>query len=1266
MLTALFLFVTRVVTDNSFIRLISDKVTISDSNVVEYISALDSPVINKYTVFGWVQFSGTENRLYNILKFRNINSNSATDFPDSLNSILSISYSYNQIDGNQFIAVVYANGPKQTDSLAKIIDGPILQDGAWNFFAVTTDHDNQKSTIYIKIFDKDALEASYDIALNYTDTKIQSKYSIFLGKNNDPPNNNENFKGLFYNFYFINNFIARPEILYLFNSSPSLDQFRGIYMEIPFYTLNNNVTTTGFYKSPISWTNVVIPQNYTSALNFKFLKESSAVISQVQMDLMTKVISSVILYIKFRFVEPISDEYVILRFGEVGQPNSVVVSLVEELKETNSKTFSQNLNFSDSLSQSAVSSYVYKPELKMPKRIKIQIWSTDNKQATYLSSTNFLTDTDYEVSIGFTRYNDNVVRFLYQQEKNYVISAEVKGFVMTSNLKDLVLGDNKTKDFSGSFSFKRLMYLDAPVKFNEALFGSSSDSVGQSCQFSISMIKDFGGCADCNTNQKVLNNYSCQNYCALPLKNYNGVCQPCKSPECNVMDSNAFFNITMTADSKFSAYLPQTLFKKDGTLFKFENSTQTVCTARLNNTDSSLYNITILTSSGNSSCLITIDPIQTLYDVTLIVELRLNSSDYYIKDMNELVIGASSLKIAVVQTKNYSQDTVGTSLAIFILVVFFSSVVLALVYLIFITANNYMKWRLLYSINYIHLLSILFFVNTQLPVLLNSFVWTLYNVLVHSINGVFNTAILEAYKTDPDFNLFSKVTDFPRFVYNNITAHFILNFLLIIVFHLLVGLVYSVLKVINRLLRNKEKTKLSSIITRGIRAFEWNVTYYSISFFFVEIIFFALLNFFNGKTGFHLVNASIAMSIFYVLIAIGMLFFLVYIPRQNILDLDQRTLKRSWGFLFTNYRQMPIQKYFEFMYHIRNALLIGFLVFAYNSPLVQTIGMLVVFILCFVGPWILGKPWKSWLMWIIELIPETCLGLILLGYLILAVQENGSDQLDAASRASVGSFITCFCFIGVLFNALSIVFWFIFNWRYRTRVFRTYVKVNNPNLLIFQTSEYLVYQAHQKLKENFDSNSMSAKTEPNSQRVPLKQSNKNPEIQIDEEKNQQNFYYQSRVIDSEFRSDFKRGGESHPLAQLKSDSEVMYSDYNNFYGKSNNQRLEQQSVQTAEENGLPRPQQKVMDGSSIDNEEDENLNASDSLDVPYRRPGNPGLQDSNGLSQSRYREEQKSPFSQKGQKGDLVTRTEPGLEIQNSRGNQENENAPIPSDEDYY
>ena len=124
---AVFILLALVMADNLFIRLISGQVSISDSSVVEYASSFDTPVINKYTIFGWIQFTGTENRLYNVLKFRNLGTNAATTLPDSLNSILSISYSFNQIENSQFIAVVDANGAKQSDSLAKVIEGPMCR-----------------------------------------------------------------------------------------------------------------------------------------------------------------------------------------------------------------------------------------------------------------------------------------------------------------------------------------------------------------------------------------------------------------------------------------------------------------------------------------------------------------------------------------------------------------------------------------------------------------------------------------------------------------------------------------------------------------------------------------------------------------------------------------------------------------------------------------------------------------------------------------------------------------------------------------------------------------------------------------------------------------------------------------------------------------------------------------------------------------------------------------------------------------------------------
>jgi len=1212
---------TLAIANSSFIRLLSGQVGISDASVVEFVSTLNSPIQNKYTIFGWVQFKGTESRLYNILKLRNLPQSSSETIVDSMNSILSISYSNNQIDGKQFVAVVYANGQKQTDSLAKIIEGPMLESGVWNFFAVTTDYDNLKSTIYVKIFDKEALEASYQITLSYKDFKMLQNYSVFLGKNNEPPNNNENFRGLFYNFYFFNNYVERPEILYLFDSSQSLDLFRGVNMNIPLFTTNSTVSTDGNYKSTIAWSNIDAPNVYSQEYRFSFKKNSSAKINNVKIDLSTRAISSLIVFMQFKFEEPILDEFVILRFGEIGQPNSVVISLVEEAKETSTKTFSQNLSVMASDSVTLASSYSYNPDLKMPKRMKIEIWSTNNKRVTFLSPNNYLNGTDYECSIGFTRYNENIMRVLFQEQKNYIISTEVKDFTMTTSLKELVVADN-AGEFTGRFIPKQILYLDAPVKFSEALFSSGSSNIDSSCQYSISMIRDFGGCAQCASADKVINNFACGNFCMLPTKNFNGICQQCIGPNCDSTIPNFAFSLTKTGEGTFLLTATQPLFKSDGTPFKFDATTASQFKTSINGTSLN-YTVDYTLLELNAGVQVSVSPASTMYDVTLIVEPLLDGKKFYTKEKNELVAGISKLQLDVIQTKDLSLDRTGQGISIFLLIIFFSSVVAAILYIMLVTSNNYMKWRLMHSVNYIHLLALLLFVNSQFPNLLNAFMINTHGVLIRWINGAFNDSIYESYKTNSEFNLFAQITGYTKFVSNGLTQHFILNFLLIIVFHLIAIFVYGVFKLLDFLLKNKGKTRVVAVVKKVVRAFEWNIAYYGFALFFVQIIFFAAWNYFRVHTGFHLVNASLALSIIYSLIFCGIIFLAVLIPTCQVEQLKDRQFRRKWGFLYTNFRQTFLRKHFDVIFHGRNFILLMFLVFAYNSPILQTVAMFLVSLIFFAAAWVALRPWKSWVMWVIELVPEACLCLTLMGYLILAADEQ-NKSFSSEGRASVGAFIISMNFIGILANAASIFFWFFFNWKYSFRVFKTYDQHPDMPELLFQSRELLALTAYKNGVSTFESHVMNAKFEQeSSQRVHLNV----------HAPNQSHVDYPSVNHDHNISIDRQpRFSESVDIHKMSiRESEPIYRETKTEIKQSKfEMRVDNESVLTDErEPRQPRdtqnhPARKVLNNSSINDEDDSALNASDSIDMGHFKRPPPGQTDPNKLTQSRFRDEEKN------------------------------------------
>jgi hypothetical protein len=772
------------------------------------------------------------------------------------------------------------------------------------------------------------------------------------------------------------------------------------------------------------------------------------------------------------------------------------------------------------------------------------------------------------------------------------------------------------------------------------------------------MIKDYGGCAQCASSEKVINNFGCANFCSLPTKNFNGICQQCIAPSCDASIPNFAFTLSKGDDGKFMITMPQPLFQNDGSLFRLGANSTSIFKTSVNGTSVS-YVVEYSYVELNAGIQITINPETTLYDVTIVVEPLLDGKNFYTKEKNELVVGISKLNVAVVQTKDMSLDAIGRGLSIFLLVIFFTSIVVAVIYIFLVTSNNYMKWRLLHSVNYIHLLALLYFVNSQLPNLLQSFVMNLHCVLIHWFNGVFNSSIYEYYKGNSEFNLFAQINSYPKFVSHGLTQHFILNFLLIIVFHLIAIAAYGVFKLLDRLLGNRGKTRLVSAVKKTIRAFEWNIAYYGFALFFVEIIFFACWNFFKSHTGFHLVNASLALSIIYMVIFACLMFFVVFIPMKSVEQLRERPMKRKWGFLYTNYRNTILRKNFEAIYHCRNLILILFLVFAFNSPMLQTVAMFLVAVAFFVCAWVLMKPWKSWVMWIIELIPEASLCLTLLGYLILAADDQNTS-LGSQGRSSVGAFVVSMNFIGILANAVSIFFWFLFNWKYGSRVFKTYhLRPEMPELL-FQSRELLALTVFKNGDAIFESNVLNAKAEPeSSQRVHL---NNEPHAKSDLD-------YPSIDKDHNLSIDKKpRFSDSEVLPKLSArESENIYRESKSPFKLSKiDMRGDHESVLTDEReprDSRNHPARKVLNNSSVNDEEDSGLNASDSIDMGnFRRPP-PNLADSNVLGQNRFLEEKKNPQNPQTTGG--VTRQSNPVVIPQYNYRHHEDMRPMDSDEDY-
>lgn len=116
-----------------------------------------------------------------------------------------------------------------------------------------------------------------------------------------------------------------------------------------------------------------------------------------------------------------------------------------------------------------------------------------------------------------------------------------------------------------------------------------------------------------------------------------------------------------------------------------------------------------------------------------------------------------------------------------------------------------------------------------------------------------------------------------------------------------------------------------------LNAFEIDIFYYAVGWFFLQIAYFALLNFRYPDFSYGPLAGSFVLAVIFAGVAVLFLLFVAWVPLPPFPVLDSANYKTVFGCVYTNYILQPLRKNWE-LFHFLLLLAEAFvLVFAFPN-----------------------------------------------------------------------------------------------------------------------------------------------------------------------------------------------------------------------------------------------------------------------------------------------------------------------------------------------
>lgn len=996
------------------------------SDTSSYSVTLPLPIsTQEYTTWLYLKFTGTEQRNFYAMKLRALPQSFDDSVPGGMNNMLTMYYSQANNLNNFWISI--SNGNGDGDRQIKILNGVIFVPNRWTLIGLTLHYGLSTGKVMIRVFDNFPVVGSDSLTLSFPAFTLRPTLFANIGNSEDNPG--LGWTGTISNVAIVNKYLDTVENIYLLSSNSLVDPYFGVLMNIPFFsTQNTTLRTNGYYSNTITYSGN-FPSKLDRVQGIMFSSNLTATIpsSSLTAD-NTTAVQNIMFFMQFSYIEPISEEMGIFENGALYSPGTIRISLVEADKEVG-KQFVSNVNLTDTNSI-AVTKYNYNPSLNKPKRLKMIMWSINNKELTFLSPNVINPNTNQVIRLGISFHSDHIINIYYNDNVSSFLSSDISFFQYLMTRSDFRIMNNTSPYFTGQFNLTKFIITDRiPLAMITNIANPTTENKNQynninpRCTEFTSLVNNYTGCAYCAAGYvDQLNN--CTTYCDRPFENFWGTCYWCTIPGCTNLEPGRFI-VTPKNETAYSAILNKNpIFLANGTLWT-PSLNSNFCNIYFPGLNASDYQVVKDVFYNEYRCDFMINPFRSVQNQELRIDWTVpyDTNAVYSAEQNLIQPYNTSFFIPNSGFSDPAGQSAGNGLSITSIVFFFIGLAAAAFCLI-MNGHPYLKWRIMYSIHYVHFLALLILVNTDLPAITQSFNFNLYRVYIAKFNGVFNGTMIDRYPGNIDFLQNLNIPTYPQFLSISVVSHFLYNFLFVMFWQGIILLIYILFKIVAIFARgNKGPYRYEPSDTLGaiLNAFEIDILYYMFAWFFVEFVYFGFLNFRYNSTAYASFTVSLIFAIVYIIIGILLLLFLAWVPFRSYQELDNFDFKRTYGCVYVNYVITEIKKHWEFLYFLKTAALMAVLAFAFPSPQTQGALLFTIWGVFFILSLVI-KPWKNIIMRVIEAISDFFMFMVLLGYLLLLVNDS-TNVNNYSHRQSVGRMIVAFAFLGIMFNFFSIITW---------------------------------------------------------------------------------------------------------------------------------------------------------------------------------------------------------------------------------------------------
>ena len=984
---------------------------------------LNDPIeTRQFTFFGFLRFAGTDARNYYAVTLGV--EGTAQGSPSGMANILTIYYSTVEGLNNLWVSLPGSVGSERT---VKVINGAVFVPNRWTFISVTADFASGQGKIALRVFDTFPVSAEDPLTLSFRNFELRSSIRANIGFSPEYPG--QNWVGSLSNFALINKVFESPDKAFLLSWTGGASPLRGVVSAAALAgPRNETVRGWGVDASSAKFLGPIRPNS--PDVGITFVGNSSMEFAGLdywrQLDLPVRI---VVWNLRFSYIEPISDELWLFETGELNSAGSVRLSIIDT--DLDPRIYTAGVNLTDTPAPTRLTS---SGTQRGARRLKLVMWSLNGKELAYISPINLVENTVYEIQIGAAFHSDHIVNFLFNDGETTSVTPDVSFFQYAFIGGGSKVLNNTQSSFKGAFSLLQLQILDripaagvvaagGDLATSRKLLSASAPNCAGPLSSSAAAAS---GCGRCKS-PFVSSRNQCIEACRSPLQNYGGVCEWCGIEGCTNLPRLEYKIEQINSTSLRATLVPSPVFAAGGARNGiWLPEAAGFCEPRVAGLAPSEYKVTKTVDLASASCEVTLESQGYNPEQAINIEWVPPSDVAFFYDGlgNELRPANSTTVLRAPGLYDPQAASNGRGLAIAAAVFFFLGFVAGLVCLFF-SGDPYIKWRVMYSIHYVHLLGLLMLVNTDLPAILRAFAYELYNIFIGGFNGAFNSALISPIRT-------GLTRSDPPFWGQGVSPHFLLNFLFPIIFHAVVLAGYAIVVGLACCTRKGLKTGVWRFGDGGdtagwaLNLFEVDILYYAFAWYFLQASFFSLLNFRNSSSALPLFSVSVIFAVIYFLLVLFLLAFLIWVPCRDFFRLDSYSFKTIFGCIYVNYLIEPLRKHWEFVYFTKLFFISLILVFAFASPAAQGVLLFAIWVLFFIFS-LAVRPWKSYIMIIIEAISDGTMCLVLLGYLIL-LAGGPTTPGNYTSRKSLGAFVISFAFIGVFFNMLSIVLWCLVRW----------------------------------------------------------------------------------------------------------------------------------------------------------------------------------------------------------------------------------------------